>query len=145
MCRVLAQNIELALKVLGVKRTASGSVALAIVRSQNHEGLEDRGFLARGSGAQDSAVGGNFSPSEDAESQFARDLGENSLLLLVAYGVVRLEEDVPDGVLSELRELGANLALSFALEEEVGDTSHDTRTIAIAAVGTRRTTMGHGA
>lgn len=145
MRRVLAEDIELTLEKLGVKRTAPGGVAFTIMRTEDHEGLKNRGLFTRGRGAQDGAIGGNLSPAEDAESQISGDLGENSLLLLEADGVVCLEEDVADSVLAGLGKLTADLAFGLPLEEGVGDAGHNTGAIAVAAVCAGGATMGHGA
>ena len=143
MSRVLPQNIQLTFEELGVERTAPAGATLAIVGAENDERLENRGLLACSGGTEDSAVGRDFPPAQNAKSEVAGDLGEDSLLLLKCDGVVCLEEDVSDGVLANLGEFAANFALGLALEEEVGNTSHDTRAITVTAVCTCGTTMGH--
>ena len=145
MSRVLPQNIQLTFEELGVERTAPAGATLAIVGAENDERLEDRGLLACSGGTEDSAVGRDFPPAQNAKSEVAGDLGEDSLLLLKCDGVVRLEKDVADGVLAELRKLAAKVALGLALEELVGDTGHDTRTIAVPTVRASSTTVGHRA
>ena len=145
MRRMLAEDIELTLEVLGVKRTAPGGVALSVVRAEDHERLKNRGLFTRGRGTKDGAISGNLPPAEDAESQIAGDLGENSLLLLEADGVVCLEKDVTNSVLPGFWELTADLAFGFPLEEGMGDAGHDTRTVAIAAVCTGGAAVSHGA
>ncbi len=145
MCRVLPEDIELAFEVLGVKRTAPGGVTLAVVRAKDDEWLEDGWLFTRCRGTKDGAIGGNLTPAENAEAQLGGDLGENSLLLLKADGVVRFEKDVSDRILADLRQFAANFALGLTLEEEVRDASHDTRAIAVTAVGTCGTAVGHRA
>lgn len=142
--RVLPKDVELALEVLRVEHAAAGRRALAVVRAQHDEGLEDRGLLARCGGSEDGAVRRDLTPAEDAQAQLGGDFREERLLLLEADGVVGLEEDVPDGVLARFRKLATDLALSLALEEEVGDAGHYAGAVAIAAVCAGRATVGHG-
>ncbi len=145
MGRVLPQDIKLTFEVPGVKRTAPAGATLAVVRADNDERLENGGLLARSGRAQDGAVGGDLPPAQDAESEVVGDLGEDGLLLLEGDRVVRLEEDVADSVLAELGELTAKVALGLALEEEVGDTCHDARTIAVPTICAGGATVGHRA
>ena len=145
VCRALAENVELALKMLRVERAGAGRPAVTVVGAKDDERLEDRGLLAGRGGPEDGAVGRDLAPAEDAEAEVTRELGKHRLLLLQADGVVRLEKDVADGVLAELRKLAAKVALGLALEELVGDTGHDTRTIAVPTVRASSTTVGHRA
>ena len=142
---VLAEDIELALEVLGIKRTTPAGITLTIVRTQDYKRLEDGRLLACSRGAQNGAIGGNLSPAEDAEAEVARELGKHRLLLLQADGVVRLEEKVTGRVLARGGQLAANFALSLALEELVWDARHDTGTVTVARVRAGRTTVGHRA
>ena len=145
MRRVLPENVELTLKVLRVKRAAAGRRSISVVRTEDDKRLEDGGFLASRSRAEDGAIRRDFSPAEDAQAEVVRDLGEDGLLLLERDRVVRLEEDVTDGVLARVRELAADLALSLALEEEMGDAGHHTGAVAVAAVCAGGAAVGHGA
>ena len=141
---MLAQNIQLALEVLRIKRSTTAGVTVAVVRAQDYERLQNSRLLARRGGTQDGPVRGYLSPAQDTEPQIVRNLGEDGLLLLQADRIVRLEEDVTDGVLAELGKLAADVPLSLTLEEQMRNTSHDTGTISISTVCTSGTTMGHG-
>ena len=143
--RVLAQNVELTLEVLGIERATARGVTVTVVGTQNDERLKDGRLLARRGGTENGPVRGDLSPAENTKAEVVRDLGENSLLLLKADGVVRLEENITDGVLACLWELATNVALSLTLEEKVRNAGHDTRTVAIAAVCAGSAAVGHGA
>jgi hypothetical protein len=97
---MLPEHVELALEALDVEGPILGGSAVAIVLAVDDERLEDRGLLGARRGAEDSAVRGDLAPAEDPKAVVDRSLGEDGLLLAELDRVVRLEEDVPDGVLA---------------------------------------------
>jgi hypothetical protein len=61
---VLPKNIELTFEVLGVKCATLTYVPIPIMCPQNNERLKNSGFFAAGCWAEDSSIGGNFSPTQ---------------------------------------------------------------------------------
>ena len=145
MCRVLPENVELALEKLGIERAAARGNALSIMRTQNDERLQNGRLLASRGRAKNGAVCRDLSPAKDAKAEVGGSLGKDGLLLLETDGVVRLEKDVTDSVLAYLGKLATDLALSLALEEEMGDAGHHTGAVAVAAVCAGGAAVGHGA
>ena len=71
---MLAENVELTLKLLRVKRSASRGIAFTVMRAEDDEWLKDGGFLARSSGTENGAVRGDFSPSQHTKTKVPGDL-----------------------------------------------------------------------
>lgn len=142
---MFSKDIELTLKVCCIEHSALRGTTVAIVRSKYDEGLEDCGLLTAGSRAENGPIGGNFSPSKYAESQVARDGGEDILIALKLNMVVGFEEYISNSILSGIRKDAAEIPLSLPLEEAVGDSSHNTGTVAVSAVSSCCASMGHGA
>ena len=142
---MFSKDIELTLKVCCIECSALRRTTIAIVRSKHDEGLEDYGLLTTGSRAENGPIGGNFSPPEYAKSQIVRDGGENILIDLELNMVVGFEEHISNSILPGIREDTADIPFSLPLEEAVGDSSHNTGTVAVSAVSSCCATMGHGA
>jgi hypothetical protein len=142
---MLSKNIELTLKVCCIECSTLRGTTVAIVRSKHDEGLEDCGLLAAGSRAENGPIGRNFSPSEYAESQVVRDCGENILIALKLNMVIGFEEHISNSIFSGIRKNAADIPLSLPLEEAVGDSSHNTGTVAVSTVSSCCASMGHGA
>jgi hypothetical protein len=142
---MLPEHVELALEALDVEGPILGGSAVAVVLAVDDERLEDRGLLGARRGAEDGAIRGDLTPAEDPQTVVDRSLGEDGLLLAELDGVVRLKEDVPDGVLARRGERAPGVLLRLALEEGVRDPSHDARAVAVARVGASRAAVGHRA
>lgn len=141
---MLAEDIELSLKMLRIKGTVLTRISVAVMRSKHDERLKYERFFAAGCWAKNGAVGGDFSPTENAQPQLGGYLGKNALLPLKFDRIIRLEKDVADRVLLWLRKDTTDVPLSLSFEKEVGYTGHDAGTIPISTVSASRTAMGHG-
>lgn len=112
---VLAQDVELAAKVASVERLfgLGRLCAIAVVRSQDDNWLQDLWLSAQGSGPEDGIVLGDLSPAEDLEVELGGDPAEDALVLLQRGRVSGLEEDVSNGVLAKGRECDIEVSVDF--------------------------------
>jgi len=145
MSGALAQNIQLTLETSRVEASVLANGAIAVVVTENHERLEDRGFLAASRRTEDGSISRDLTPAEDAKSKLARDLGESGLVALELNRIVCFEEYIANSVLAWLREKATEVPLRLALEKPVRDASHDTSTVSVSTIRTSRPSMRHGA
>jgi hypothetical protein len=115
------------------------------VSSKHYERLEDCGLLATSCRAKDGPIGRDFPPPEYAESQVVRNGGEDPLVALKLNRVIGFEKYISNSILSGIRKDTTKIPLSLPLEEAVGNSSHNPSTVAISAISSRCTSMGHGA
>lgn len=106
--------------------------------------LEDLWLFAFRSRAEDRAVGGDFTPPENAEAEIDSEGLKRLAVGCRLAGIVGVEEDIADCVLACLWQLALKVSLSFAHEERMRDACHDTRTVTIASIGTCGASMRHG-
>lgn len=143
MSGLLAENVKLTLEKLGVECTTSTNATRAVLLLQYEERLEDDRLSAAGSRSENGAISGYLSPPQDSEAEVRGELGESCLLVLKLDWVVRLEEQVTDSVLSWLWQRATEILLDLSLEKLMRDGGHDSCTISVPAVRTRRTSVGH--
>ncbi len=77
--------------------------------------------------------------------ELVSNVGEGFDVLGAGVVILRVEEQVTDGVLALGGELDAKVTLGLAAEEGIGDTSHDTgpRHRHVSCISTDGTTVGH--
>jgi hypothetical protein len=102
MSYALAKNVKLSFKMLGIEGSTLAYSPVTVVSAKDDEWLKDGGFLATSGRAQDSPIGGYFSPSENSQAEVVSDLGEYGLLAL-KLNWIGLEEDVTDCILACFR------------------------------------------
>lgn len=140
---VLTKDVELPFKMTSVKYAILSVISLAVVATKHDKGLKDSRLSATRGGTKDGTISRDLSPSEDTEAKVLRDFSENALVVLELDRVILLEKNISDTILSKLGKDTTDIHLYLALEQLMGDTSHDTCTIAIAAISSSRTSVGH--
>lgn len=58
--------------------------------------------------------------------------------------IVRVEEDIADSVVPGVRKLTADVSLSLAHKEAMGDASHNTSTVTVSGVSSGSASVSHG-
>jgi hypothetical protein len=130
---LLSENVQLSLKVFGVKFTVLTFLARTVVRFENDERLPDLGLSRSRRRTENRVVAGNISPSQGPHAQSIGDLFERGLL---SGEIGCRQEHVSDGVESFVRNDIVESVGGLSDKELVGDTGHDTSTITISGIGT---------
>jgi hypothetical protein len=109
---------------------------------ENDKRLKNNGFFAASGGAQDGAIGGDVSPTENPETKILRNFLKHTLVTASFIFIFRGEEDISHSILTRLGKLELKITLGFALEETMGDTRHHTCSITVSSIGTYNGEVG---
>ena len=116
VCCTLTKDIELPLKVTGIDRPILARISFAVMATKYDEGLKNCRLSATSRRTKDSTISRNLTPTKDTKTKILCNFGENSLLVLQLDGIIFLEKDVSDSVLSKLWKEATDIHLHFTLE-----------------------------